>query len=74
MPGTIAESRKAAVPLLGDMRGTETVLLADDHESIREMARQTLTSSDTGCFAPGTEKKRCGFANRTHRRSQCWMW
>jgi len=26
------------------MRGTETVLLAEDHESIREMARQTLLS------------------------------
>jgi CheY-like chemotaxis protein len=26
------------------MRGTETILLADDHESIREMARQTLVS------------------------------
>jgi CheY-like chemotaxis protein len=24
------------------MRGSETILLADDHESIREMARQTL--------------------------------
>jgi CheY-like chemotaxis protein len=27
-----------------DGRGTETVLIADDHESIREMARQTLSS------------------------------
>jgi CheY-like chemotaxis protein len=26
------------------MRGTETILLAEDHESIREMARQTLVS------------------------------
>jgi CheY-like chemotaxis protein len=26
------------------MRGTETILLADDHEAIREMARQTLVS------------------------------
>ncbi len=26
------------------MRGTETILIADDHESIREMARQTLMS------------------------------
>jgi len=25
-----------------DMRGTETILIAEDHESIREMARQTL--------------------------------
>lgn len=34
-------SAKAA-PSLADIRGTETVLLAEDHESIREMARQTL--------------------------------
>jgi CheY-like chemotaxis protein len=26
------------------MRGTETILLADDHEAIREMARHTLVS------------------------------
>jgi CheY-like chemotaxis protein len=26
------------------MHGTETILLADDHESIREMSRQTLVS------------------------------
>jgi len=26
------------------MRGTETILIADDHEAIREMARQTLMS------------------------------
>jgi two-component system cell cycle sensor histidine kinase/response regulator CckA len=26
------------------MRGSETILLAEDHESIREMARQTLVS------------------------------
>jgi PAS domain S-box-containing protein len=35
---------RAAVPSLAEMRGTETILLADDHESIREMARQTLIS------------------------------
>ena len=44
MPGGIAESSSAAVPHVGEMRGTETVLIADDHESIREMARQTLAS------------------------------
>jgi CheY-like chemotaxis protein len=27
-----------------DLRGTETLLLADDHDSIREMARQTLVN------------------------------
>jgi CheY-like chemotaxis protein len=26
------------------MRGTETILLAEDHESVREMARQTLVN------------------------------
>jgi two-component system, cell cycle sensor histidine kinase and response regulator CckA len=33
---------KTPAPSLADMRGTETILIADDHESIREMARQTL--------------------------------
>lgn len=33
---------RTAVPSLGEMRGTETILLADDHEAIREMARHTL--------------------------------
>ena len=35
----------AAAPLappLSELRGTETILIAEDHESIREMARQTL--------------------------------
>ena len=36
------ESAKAPAPALGEMRGTETILIAEDHESIREMARQTL--------------------------------
>ena len=35
-------SAKAPAPSVGDVRGTETVLIAEDHESIREMARQTL--------------------------------
>jgi len=35
---------KSAAPSRAEMRGTETILLAEDHESIREMARQTLVS------------------------------
>jgi two-component system cell cycle sensor histidine kinase/response regulator CckA len=31
-----------AAPSLRELRGTETILLAEDHESIREMARQAL--------------------------------
>jgi two-component system cell cycle sensor histidine kinase/response regulator CckA len=34
--------RKAPTPSMAEMRGTETILLADDHESVREVARQTL--------------------------------
>jgi len=37
--GTPAKSPAAS---RAGMRGTETILLADDHESIREMSRQTL--------------------------------
>jgi two-component system, cell cycle sensor histidine kinase and response regulator CckA len=35
-------SGQAPAASTAEMRGTETILLADDHESIREMARQTL--------------------------------
>ena len=34
---------KPTIPQLGKLRGTETILFADDHESIREMACQALT-------------------------------
>jgi two-component system cell cycle sensor histidine kinase/response regulator CckA len=40
-PGAAA---KSGVPSRAEMRGTETILLAEDHESVREMARQTLVS------------------------------
>jgi PAS domain S-box-containing protein len=42
----VADSATAHAPMLSlaGIRGTETILLADDHESIREMARQTLVS------------------------------
>jgi CheY-like chemotaxis protein len=34
--------KKTPAPSLAEVRGTETILLSEDHESIREMARQTL--------------------------------
>ncbi len=42
--GMAAESLsvEAPAPALAEMRGSETILIAEDHESIREMARQTL--------------------------------
>jgi CheY-like chemotaxis protein len=41
--GTVAgAASKASTPSMAEMRGTETVLIAEDHESVREMARQTL--------------------------------
>jgi two-component system, cell cycle sensor histidine kinase and response regulator CckA len=42
----VADSAAARAPMisLAEMRGTETILMAEDHESIREMARQTLLS------------------------------
>ncbi len=44
--GAVAEGVPAKVPAPSppEMRGTETVLIAEDHESIREMARQALVS------------------------------
>jgi two-component system cell cycle sensor histidine kinase/response regulator CckA len=46
LEGTLASSgaEKAPTPSLAEIRGTETILIAEDHESIREMARQTLVS------------------------------
>jgi two-component system cell cycle sensor histidine kinase/response regulator CckA len=40
LEGTQAE--KAPAPSLAELRGTETILIAEDHESIREMSRQAL--------------------------------
>jgi two-component system cell cycle sensor histidine kinase/response regulator CckA len=42
-PSEGSADRKRTFPLV-DLRGTETLLLADDHDSIREMARQTLVN------------------------------
>jgi len=44
MEGAATETirSKAAAPFRQDVRGSETILIAEDHESIREMARQTL--------------------------------
>src|ERR1700730_1484123 len=46
LEGTLAETgaEKAPAPSLAEIRGTETILIAEDHESIREMARQALMS------------------------------
>ena len=33
---------KAPAPSLSEMRGSETILIAEDHDSVREMVRQTL--------------------------------
>jgi PAS domain S-box-containing protein len=46
MEGGITEgtSQAADFPKAVNLRGTETILLAEDHDSIREMARQTLVS------------------------------
>ena len=46
LEGAAAERSAAKVPAssVGELRGTETILIAEDHESVREMARQTLLS------------------------------
>jgi two-component system cell cycle sensor histidine kinase/response regulator CckA len=36
---------KTLAPTLEELHGTETILIAEDHESIREMARQTLAGA-----------------------------
>jgi two-component system, cell cycle sensor histidine kinase and response regulator CckA len=42
MQGSVAEGAQEKAPALAEMRGSETILIAEDHESIREMARQAL--------------------------------
>jgi PAS domain S-box-containing protein len=44
--GAVADSATVHAPMisLAGIHGTETILIAEDHESIREMARQTLLS------------------------------
>jgi CheY-like chemotaxis protein len=44
---------KAPAHSLREMRGSETILIAEDHESIREMARQTLVSSGYHVLSAG---------------------
>src|SRR5262249_5339503 len=46
LEGAASEGSPAKVPAasVGELRGTETILIAEDHESIREMARQTLVN------------------------------
>jgi two-component system, cell cycle sensor histidine kinase and response regulator CckA len=46
LEGALAEgaAEKAPTPSVAETHGTETILLAEDHESIREMARQSLVS------------------------------
>jgi PAS domain S-box-containing protein len=60
MPGSVVESSSVAIPSVSGMQGTETVLIADDHESLREMARQTLSSLGYKvlCAADGEEALR----------------
>jgi PAS domain S-box-containing protein len=44
--GSVAAGAVAKAPArsLSELRGTETIVLAEDHDSIREMARQTLVN------------------------------
>lgn len=46
LEGAVAEEplAKTLAPSVGELRGSETILLAEDHESVREMARQGLVN------------------------------
>jgi CheY-like chemotaxis protein len=46
-------STNVLAPAFGDLHGTETILIAEDHESIREMARQTLMNLGYRVLAAG---------------------
>lgn len=43
-PATEGASTFSSVPSLGELRGGEVILIAEDHESVREMARQALVN------------------------------
>jgi hypothetical protein len=49
---------KAPTPSRAELRGMETILIAEDHESIREMSRQALLGMATGYCPPATAMKR----------------
>ena len=55
LEGAPAESgtERAPAPSLAELHGTETILLAEDHESIREMSRQALLSMGYRVFSAG---------------------
>jgi hypothetical protein len=53
--------------------GTETILLADDHESIREMTRQTLVGLAIACSPPAMARKPFGCAKMRRQRWPFWM-
>jgi two-component system, cell cycle sensor histidine kinase and response regulator CckA len=46
LEGAVAEKPQAKPPgpSFGELRGSETILLAEDHEAVRDMARQTLVN------------------------------
>jgi two-component system, cell cycle sensor histidine kinase and response regulator CckA len=46
LEGTVAENGGERTPVasVAEIHGTETILIAEDHESVREMARQALMS------------------------------
>jgi two-component system cell cycle sensor histidine kinase/response regulator CckA len=74
MGGSVAENTSVAAPTVGQMHGSETVLVADDHESIREMARQTLSSLGYRvlCATDGEEAIR--LCEQNTRKLRCWTW
>jgi two-component system, cell cycle sensor histidine kinase and response regulator CckA len=68
-----SEAEKAPAPSLAELRGTETILIAEDHESIREMSRQALLGMGTGYSPPATARRRCSCARTRGPRWPFWM-
>ncbi|MDQ3743205.1 MAG: ATP-binding protein [Acidobacteriota bacterium] len=53
-------------------RGTETVLLVEDEEGVRELTRERfLRRTATRLSRPETEGRRCAFRRRATSRSNC---
>jgi hypothetical protein len=57
-----APSAQESMPA-SPLHGTETILLAEDHDSIREMVRESLVNYGYRFYPPKMVNRRCAFAS-----------
>jgi two-component system cell cycle sensor histidine kinase/response regulator CckA len=64
---------KPAMPLISNLRGSETILFAEDHESIREMACQALSGLGYHVLAAVDGEDALRLCERKPLQSPSWM-